>query len=93
MPFLQPDHRPSIKHPAGHPVEVITTHKASRELKPLYFRIEDDRQERFTFMLSKAFLRKEENYIMTFECAYDAYGIRNSIALLFDVTRCQWTVG
>jgi hypothetical protein len=93
MPFLQPDHRPSIKHPAGHPVEVIASHKASRELKPLYFRIEDDRQERFTFMLSKAFLRKEENYIMTFECSYDAYGIRNSIVLIFDVTRKIWTVG
>lgn len=93
MPFLQPDHRPSIKHPAGHPVEVIISYKPTGELKPLYFRIEDDRQERFTFMLSKAFLRKEENYIMTYECSYDAYGFKNSIVLVFDVTRCQWKVG
>jgi hypothetical protein len=93
MPFLQPDHRPSIKHPSGHPVEVITTHKGSGDLKPMYFRIEDDRQERFTFMLSNAIRRRDENYIMTFECAYDAYGLRNSIVLIFDVTRRLWSVG
>jgi hypothetical protein len=44
-------------------------------------------------MLSKVFLRKEDNYIMTFECAYDAYGLRNSIVLVFDVTMCRWAVG
>lgn len=93
MPFLQPDHRPSIKHPSGHPVEVITSHKPTGELKPLYFRIEDDRQERFTFMLSTTHLRKDSNYVMTFDCAYDAYRLRNSIVLIFDVTQCRWTVG
>jgi hypothetical protein len=93
MPFFQPDRRPSIKHPSGHPIEVIVSHKSSRELKPLYFRIEDDKQERFTFMLSKAFLKKEANNIMTFECAYGAYGRRNDIVLIFDVNRCRWMVG
>lgn len=93
MPFLQPDHRPSIKHPSGRSIDVITSHKSSGELKPLYFRLEDDREERFTFMLSKAHLRKNENYIMSFDCEYDAYGLRNSIVLVLDVTRCRWTVG
>ena len=93
MPFLQPDHRPSINHPSGHPVEVISTYKGSGELKPLYFRIEDDREERVTFMLSKVHCRKSENYIMTFDCSYDAYGLRNSIVLIFDVTQCKWSVG
>jgi hypothetical protein len=93
MPFLQPDHRPSIKHPQGHPVEVIASYKPSGELKPMYFRIEDDRQERFTFMLSYAHLRKAFNYIETYACEYEAYGRRNSIVLLFDVTQCRWTVG
>lgn len=93
MPFLQPDHRPQIKHPAGHPIEVITSHKPTGELKPLYFRIEDDRQERFTFMLSKAFLRKNDNFIMTYECIYNAYGLINNVVLMFDVTRCQWSIG
>jgi hypothetical protein len=93
MPFLQPDHRPSIKHPSGHSVEVIVSYKSTRDLKPLYFRIEDDRQERFTFMLSNAIRRKEENYIMIFDCSYNAYGLINSIVLIFDVTRCQWSVG
>ena len=93
MPFLQPDRRPSIRHPQGHAVEVITSHKSSGDLKPLYFRIEDDRQERFTYMLSNAFMRREFNYIMTYECEYDAYGRINCIVLLFDVIQKLWTVG
>lgn len=93
MPFFNPDRRPQIKHPQGHPVEVIASHKGSGELKPLYFRIEDDRQERFTYMLSRAFMRKEYDYIMTFECTYDVHGLRNSIVLVYDVTRSMRTVG
>jgi hypothetical protein len=93
MPFLNPDHRPQIKHPSGHPVEVIVSYKPSGEIKPLYFRIEDDKQERFTFELSKSQLRKDFNYIMTFDCDYEAYGRNNSIVLVYDVTGCRWTVG
>jgi hypothetical protein len=93
MPFLQPDHKPIIQHPSGHAVEVIASYKPSGELKPLYFRIEDDREERFTFMLSKSHLRKDYNHIMTFDCEYIAYGRLNSIVLVFDVTQRRWTVG
>jgi hypothetical protein len=93
MPFLNPDHKPIIQHPQGREVDVIVSTKPSGELKPLYFRIEDDRSERFTFMLSSAHLRKEYNYIMTFDCEYIAYGRINSIVLIYDVTGCRWTVG
>ncbi|MDF2907558.1 MAG: hypothetical protein K0R34_2879 [Herbinix sp.] len=92
MPFLQPDHRPSIKHPSGHPVEVITTTNPEGKMRVDYFRIEDDRSERFTYKMHSSFIRKEENYIMTFDCAYDAHGLRNSIVLIFDVTKCHWMV-
>jgi hypothetical protein len=93
MPFLQPDHRPLIKHPAGHPIDVITTTNPEGKMRVDYFRIVDDRCERFTYKIYSSFMRKEENYIMTFDCAYDAYGIRNSIVFIFDVTRRQWSVG
>jgi hypothetical protein len=93
MPFLNPDHKPQILHPSGHPVEVIASYKPTGEIKPLYFRISDDREERFTFMLSKSHLRKDYNYIMTFDCVYMAYGRKNSIVLVYDVTGCRWTVG
>jgi hypothetical protein len=93
MPFLQPDDKPLIQHPSGHPVEVITSYKPSGELKPLYFRISDDTEERFTFMLSKSHLHKDYNFIMTFGCKYIAYGRINSIVIIYDVTQCRWTVG
>ena len=93
MPFLNPDRKPHIIHPSGHPIDVITSHNSLGAIKPLYFRLEDDRQERFTFMLSKSHLRKEERGIMTFDYEYVAYGRVNWIVLVFDVTRCQWSVG
>jgi hypothetical protein len=93
MPFLQPDHRPSIKHPAGHPVEVIATTNTEGKMRVDFFRIEDDRYEKFTFKVKSSYMRKESNYIMTFECSYDAYGLRNNIVLVYDVTRRQWKVG
>jgi hypothetical protein len=93
MPFFQPDRKPSIQHPTGHAVEVITSHKPTGEIKILYFRIEDDRQERFTFQVSNSHLRKSHDYIETYDCTYEAYGKRNSIVLVFDVIRMLWMVG
>jgi hypothetical protein len=93
MPFLQPDHRPSINHPSGHPVEVIATMNTEGKMRVDYFRIEDDRCEKFTFKVRSSYMRKESNYIMTFECSYNAYGLRNNIVLVYDVTRCQWHIG
>jgi hypothetical protein len=74
-------------------VEVIASFKPTGEIKPLYFRLEDDIEERFTFMLSKAHLRKDYNYIMIFDCEYMAYGRINYIVLVYDVTKCRWSVG
>ncbi|MDF2487312.1 MAG: hypothetical protein K0R46_3480 [Herbinix sp.] len=93
MPFLKPDRRPQIRHPQGHPIDVIATFKKTGELKPLYFRVEDDRQERFIFMLSKAYERRNFNFVMTFECSYEAFGQQNFIVLLFDVTTNNWRIG
>jgi hypothetical protein len=93
MPFFQPDRKPHIIHPSGHPIDVITSHNPLGAIKPLYFRLEDDRQERFTFMLSKSHLRKDERGIMTFDCEYVAYGKVNWIVLVYDVMMHRWTVG
>jgi hypothetical protein len=93
MPFLNPDHRPNIEHPQGHIVDVKVSFKKTGELKPLYFRIEDDYEERFTFSLLCSHLRKEHNYIMFFDCEYQAYNCRNYVTLIFDVTKNVWTVG
>lgn len=93
MPFLNPDHRPQIQHPTGHPVDVQATFNTEGKIRIDFFRIEDDRQERFTFKVSSSFLRKEYNFIMTFDCKYEAYGRMNTIMLLYDVTKKLWTVG
>jgi hypothetical protein len=93
MPFLNPDHKPIIHHPSGHPVDVIATFNPLGQIRIDYFRIEDDTQERFTFKLSKSHLRKDYNHIMTFDCEYIAYDRINRIVLTYDVTWCRWSVG
>lgn len=93
MPFLNPDHKPSIQHPSGHPIDVSATFNVAGQIRIDYFRIEDDAQERFTFKPSTSHLRHERNCIMTFDCLYEAYGQKNLIVLLFDVTQHRWIVG
>lgn len=93
MPFLNPDHKPQIKHPQGKTIDVDATFNPTGNVRIDYFRIEDDTQERFTFKLSTSYLRHERNYIMTFDCAYEAYDLKNYIVLLFDIIQHRWTVG
>jgi len=93
MPFLQPDHKPIINHPSGHPVEVIVSFKPNGAIKPLYFRLEDDLEERFTYQLSYAHLLKAYNFIETYDCEYIAYDRKNVIVLVYDVKLHRWTVG
>ena len=93
MRFSQPDRKPHIIHPSGHEVDVQATINTERKMRVDYFRIEDDRGERFTYQVSKSFLRKDKDRIMTFDCEYVAYGLVNRIVLVYDVMLHRWTVG
>lgn len=92
MPFLQPDHKPLICHPSGKVVEVIVSYKPTGEFIPLYFRVEDDRQERFTFKINAISSIKDRHGVKIFECVYMAYGQRNVICLSFDFSLCLWVI-
>lgn len=93
MPFLNPDRKPIIRHPQGHSIDVIVTFKPDGDFIPLYFRLEDDYQERFTFKVDAISSIKDEHGIKIFNCVHKAYGLRNVIALVFDITRCKWVIG
>jgi hypothetical protein len=93
MPFFQPDRRPHINHPSGHPVDVQSTFNAEGKMRVDFFRISDDREERFTYQVSKSFLRKDKDRIMAFDCEYVAYGKVNWIVLVYDVMMHRWMVG
>ncbi len=93
MPFLQPDHRPSIKHPAGHPVAVIAAFNTLGDLIPRYFCVEDDNCEIFKYKVSAVKAIKEKYMVKIFYCAFDAYSLRNNITLCFDVVSCRWVIG
>lgn len=41
MPFFQPDRKPHIIHPSGHPIDVMVSHNPLGAVKPLYFRLEE----------------------------------------------------
>lgn len=92
MPFLNPERKPILHHPQGHKIDVITSHKQTGELIPLYFRVEDDYNERFIFKLSSIQAIKEKTGSITYQCAYLAYGRMKIILLSLDVTRCVWVI-
>lgn len=93
MPFLNPDHKPKIKHPQGYPVAVIAVFNTVGDLIPRYFCICDDNEERFTFKLFAIVSTKEKLGVITFECVYLAYGYRNFITISFDVNHHLWIIG
>jgi hypothetical protein len=93
MPFLNPDRTPIIRHPQGHPVEVMVTFNTVGDFIPLYIRVEDDMQERFTFKIDAVKAIKDKHMVKIFYCAYTAYGLSNDIVLCFDITQCRWVIG
>lgn len=93
MPFLNPSHRPIINHPSGHAVEVIVSYKTSGEFIPLYFRVTDDNEERFTYQISSIKAIKDNYMVKTFYCTYDVKGYRNDIVLCFDEEKSIWVIG
>lgn len=92
MPFLQPDHKPLIRHPSGKAVEVLVSFKPNGDFIPMYFRVEDDMEERFTFKIDAITSIKDRHGVKVFQCVYLAYGQRNVILLSFDVNEHQWMI-
>ncbi len=93
MIFLNPERSPMIRHPQGRKVDVIASHKKTGELIPLYFRVEDDYEERFTFELSAISSVKEKPGVKIFQCIYLAHNRKNVITLNFDITNHLWCIG
>lgn len=93
MPFLNHDHKPIIKHPYGHPVDVIAAFNPIGDIIPRYIRIEDDTCEKFNFKIDKVNAIKDHYMVKTFYCSYFAYGYQNDIVLIFDIIQCLWVIG
>ena len=93
MPFLNPDRKPRIRHPQGHPIAVIAAFNTIGDIMPRYFCIEDDNSELFKYQISSVKQIKDKYMIKIFYCTYDAYGYRNNITLNYDITKCIWVMG
>lgn len=93
MPFLNQDRKPIIHHPEGYPLEVIATFKPDGDFIPLYFRLEDDMQERFTYKIGAIQSIKDKHDIKVFHCIYITHGFRNLVTLVFDIAQCRWVIG
>lgn len=93
MPFLNPDRTPKIHHPSGHPIEVITSFKTTGEMIPLYFRVTDDNEERFTYQINSIKSMKDKPGVKVFVCTYLSGKYKNDIVLMFDESMTRWTIG
>ncbi|MDF2842494.1 MAG: hypothetical protein K0R00_920 [Herbinix sp.] len=92
MPFYNPPRAPLIKEPNGHPIDVIATTNLFGKIRIDYIQFTDDRQERFTFKISNSLLRKDLNYIETYDCNYVSNGIMHTITLIFNVLSQLWVL-
>lgn len=92
MPFLNPDHKPIIRHPQGHPAAVIAVFNTVGNLIPRYFCIEDDNCELFKYKIHDIKATKDNYMVKIFYCSYLAYGYSNDIILSYDVVKHQWTI-
>lgn len=94
MPFLNPDRKPIIRHPSGHPVAVRAAFNTVGEFIPRSLCIEDDAQELFKYKISSIKCIKDNKFMVkVFYCTYDAYGLRNDIVLQYDITKHLWVIG
>ncbi len=94
MPFLNPNRKPAIRHPQGHPVAVRAAFNTLGEFIPRSFCIEDDTQELFKFKVSSIRTIKSDKFLVkTFYCTFDAYGFRNDIILTYDANKHCWVMG
>lgn len=93
MPFLNPDRKPIVRHPQGHPIAVIAVFNTIGDLVPRYFCIEDDNEELFKYRIHAVKTIKEKYMVKIFYCSYVAYGLCNDIVINFDVAKHTWVVG
>lgn len=93
MPFLNPDRRPAINHPTGHPVSVIASFKTTGEFIPMYFQIEDDYSEIFKFKITGIKSMKDKPGLKIYECIYHINNFKNVVILIFDIDECRWAIG
>lgn len=93
MPFLNPDHKPIIRHPVGHPVAVRAAFNTIGQFVPRSFCIEDDTEELFKYQVSSIKAIKDDMHsAKVFYCTYDAYGYRNDIVLCYDIVKHHWVI-
>ncbi len=92
MPFLNPDRRPAIRHPQGHPVAVIAVFNTIGDFVPKYFSVEDDNSKLFKFKIAKIHVIRDQYMVRVFFCAYEAYGRLNNIKLCYDIMLRRWVI-
>lgn len=77
---------------SGLSVCTAVVHNPSGELKPVAFGVEFDGL-RYRYKIKSSSVVKESHGIIVFDCEYVDLGRIKTVRLVFDVTRCQWTVG
>lgn len=93
MPFLKHDHKPTIRHPQGHPVAVRAAFNTTGDFIPRSFCVEDDNSEIFRFRVTAIHSIKDQYMIKVFHCSFIDFGYKNDIVLNYDVVQHKWVIG
>lgn len=77
---------------SGYPVCVIATFNPAGDFKPVSFGVEFD-GFRYRYKIKSAFVVKDDEGEITFECVYVDLGRVKVMRLVFNVIECRWVVG
>lgn len=83
---------PSIQHPIGYPVIVMSTFHRNGDLRPLKFAFEDEYQVRYRYTVDKVISIKENGTIISFYCSYMDGQYQKRINLIYDIVLHKWVM-
>jgi len=76
--------------PTGIPVNVIASFKPSGEFIPIYFQVNDDNGERFSFKINSVDSIKDKAGLKIFICSFIANEEKHTVALQYEIETARW---
>lgn len=85
-------HRNRNYIPSGTPVNVIANFNLFGDFIPIYFQVDDDRGERFSYKISSVDLTKDKPGLRIFVCSFIADEEKHTIELQYELDTARWVV-
>lgn len=75
---------------SGTPVNVIASFKQTGDFIPIYFQINDENEERFSYKINSVNFIKDKPGMRIFVCSFISNAKKYTITLLYDIKNARW---